>query len=36
MTIIQEFILNLKETDKNGVKDFGNGYKLHFVYREFQ
>lgn len=33
---VQEFTLNLNATDKNGVKDFGDGYKLHFVYREFQ
>ncbi|WP_041959144.1 hypothetical protein [Sulfurospirillum arsenophilum] len=33
---VQEFTLNLNATDKNGIKDFGNGYKLHYVYREFQ
>lgn len=33
---VQEFTLNLNATDKNGVKDFGDGYKLHFAYREFQ
>jgi len=33
---VQEFTLNLKATDKNGVKDFGNGYKLHYAYAEFK
>ena len=33
---IKKFEINLKETDKNGVKDFGNGYKLQYAYSEFK
>jgi len=36
LTYIQEFILNLKETEKNGVKDFDNGYKVQYAYSEFK
>ena len=33
---IKKFTVKLKETDKSGVKDFGNGFKLQYAYSEFK